>query len=178
MRCFTWKLELVSNILWVIVGWSRDSGPPKLDHGPLTLKYSSETQTLGPQKWYYKNPIFYSFNRLCYIYYFKLHLLQNFALTVYKINSFHGKYTEAAITNYQDQRIISSYLNFSEILEKKNCERVPIYLVNLEILSLQLHKCTHFWVCLWCLLNATDNIFWWLLRIHINSELRWLMGFF
>ena len=141
---------------------------PKVGPGPLTLKYSSGTHTLGPQKWYYKNPIFYSFNRLCYIYYFKLHLLQNFALTVYKINSFHGKYTEAAITNYQDQRIISSYLNFSEIL----------YLVNLEILSLQLHKCTHFWVCLWCLLNATDNIFWWLLRIHINSELRWLMGFF
>ena len=94
-------------------------GTPKLDQGPLTLKYSSGTQNLGPQKWDYKNPISYSFNRLCYIYYFKLHLLQNFALTVYKINLFHGKYTEAAITNYQHQRIISSNFNFSEILRKK-----------------------------------------------------------
>ena len=27
---------------------------------------------------------------------------------------------------------------------EKNCEGVPIHLVKLKILSLQLHKCTHF----------------------------------
>ena len=38
----------------------------------------------------------------------------------YKINLFHGEYTEAAIAMcYKFQRIKSSYLNFSEILGKK-----------------------------------------------------------
>ena len=61
------------------------------------------------------------------------------------INLFHGEYTEAAITMcYKFQKIMSSYLNFSEILEKKNCEKVPFFLVKLKILRLQLHKCTHF----------------------------------
>ena len=38
----------------------------------------------------------------------------------YKINLFHGEYTEAAIAmHYKFERIKSSYLNFSEILGKK-----------------------------------------------------------
>ena len=40
--------------------------------------------------------------------------------SVYKINLFHGEYTEAAITMcYKFQIIISSYVNFSEILGEK-----------------------------------------------------------
>ena len=39
---------------------------------------------------------------------------------LYKINLFHGEYTEAAIAMYYKfERIKSSYLNFSEILGKK-----------------------------------------------------------
>ena len=43
---------------------------------------------------------------------------------------------------YKFQRIISSYLNFNEILGRKNFDGVPIYLQNMKILTLQLHKCT------------------------------------
>ena len=97
-------------------------------------------------------PIFYNFNRLFYTYYFTLHLLQNFALIIIQ--------------------------NFSEILGKKNCEGVPIYLVKLKILSLQLHKCIPFWLFLRCFLNVSEYLFWWFLCKHIHSEFCWSMGFF
>ena len=57
---------------------------------------------------------------------------------------------------YKFQRIKSSYLNFSEIPENKT---VKVYkTVKLKILSLQLHKCTHFSFLLNCLLNVSDYL--------------------
>ena len=45
----------------------------------------------------------------------------------YKINLFHGEYTEAAIAMYYKfERIKSSYLNFSEILGKKTVKEFDL----------------------------------------------------
>ena len=69
------------------------------------------------------------------------------------------------------QRIISCYLNFSETSrKKKNSEGVTIYLVKLKVLSLQLHKCTHFWLFL-------RYLFLWLLRKHIKLRAMLTYGF-
>ena len=129
----------------------------------------SGTRDVGTQKWTPDLSILYSFN--CYCTLICTLLVTKLCINLLvRLNLFYGKYTEAAITMcYKFQRIISSSLNFSEKLGKK-LWRLPIYLVKLKILSLRLHKCTHFWLILRCLLNDSDYLFWWLLRKHINSE--------
>ena len=40
----------------------------------------------------------------------------------------------------------------------------------LKILSLQIHKCTPFWLFLRCLLNVSVYLFCWLLHKHVDSS--------
>ena len=122
--------------------YSQDPETPKCLGG--TRDWDPQSGTRGPKisKWNPGISIFYSFNRLFYTLHFTCYkTLHQF---VYKINLFHGKYTDAAITMWcKFQRITSSYLKLSKILEK-NCEGVPIYQVKWKTLSLQHHKCTPF----------------------------------
>ena len=160
-------------------GETRDPGPwtPKClggtwdsQSGTRDPKYLTETQDF---QFSIVLIVYSALNTLDSTCYKTLHL------SVHKINLFHGEYTEATImTCYKFQKIRSSYINFSKIFEKKNCEGVPIYLVKFKILSLQLCKCTHFWLFLRCLLNVSEYLFWWLLCKHVNSKLCWSMGFF
>ena len=112
-----------------------DTGPPKWNPGHGTTKYSSGTRDSGLPKWDKgpRTPKYLSETRDIQ---FSIVLIVTSLVTKLWINLFiWWTYFMANIQKQPLRWIISSYINFSEILGKKNCEGVPIYLVKLKILK-------------------------------------------
>ena len=111
-----------------------DPGPPKWGPGPGTPKYLSKTQERGPLKLnsgprtpkYLSGTRDFEFSIFLVVYStLYISLVTKLCINLFiKINLFHGKYTEVAITICcKFQRIINSYLRFSKILGKKKLWR-------------------------------------------------------